>query len=110
MSWFEQYGKNQYRKKEHNQHSSVFKVLCVFIFYLVVKRLVIKKDSVMKNLAMNHESRPSKLNSALQNWQIAYVDMERTWNPKFYKLLSVIIFLTITLTSTFFSYQYDNQP
>ena len=29
ISWFDcdQYGKNQYKKKEHNQHSSVFKVL-----------------------------------------------------------------------------------
>ena len=29
ISWLdcEQYGKNQYKKKEHNQHSSAFKVL-----------------------------------------------------------------------------------
>ena len=35
MSWLncEQHGKNQYKKKEHNQHSSVFKVLRWLSYY-----------------------------------------------------------------------------
>ena len=60
---------NEYKKKEHNQHSSVFKVLRQLLFYLnvtsiynssdfclVVKRLVITKNSVVKiqNLVVNH--------------------------------------------------------
>ena len=60
---------NEYKKKEHSQHSSVFKVLRQLLFYLnvtsiynssdfclVVKRLVIKKNSVVKiqNLVVNH--------------------------------------------------------
>ena len=37
-------------------------------FYLVVKKFVITKNSVMKiqNLVVNHESRPIKSNPAIQ--------------------------------------------
>ena len=64
-------------KKEHNQHSSVFKLLRQLLYYLnvtsiynsnefclVVKRLIITKNSVVKiqNLVMNHELQPIKSN------------------------------------------------
>ena len=68
-----------YMKEKHNQHSSVkcydnysyylditnpLITPMIFIFYLVVKRLVITKNSVVKtqNLLMNHKSRPVKSN------------------------------------------------
>ena len=69
MTGMAQCGMNEYKKKEHNQHSSVFKVLRQLLFYLnvtsiynssdfclVVKRLVITKNSVVKiqNLVVNH--------------------------------------------------------
>ena len=72
ISWLdcEQYGKNQHKKKEHNEHGSVFKLFdnfhnclnvtgplinpIIFIFL----RLMITKNSVVKiqNLFVNHES------------------------------------------------------
>ena len=38
ISWLscEQYGKNKYKKKKHNQHSSVFTVLKQLSYYLNV--------------------------------------------------------------------------
>ena len=68
-------------KKEHNQHSSVLKVLrelayylnitgplktsLIFIF-LIMKSLMIIKNPVVKiqNLIVNHKSRPIKSNPA----------------------------------------------
>ena len=44
ISWLEseQYGKNQYKKRKHKQHSSVFKVLRELSFYLnVIDPLII---------------------------------------------------------------------
>ena len=63
-------------KKEHNQHSSVFKLLRQLLYYLnvtsiynsnefcLVKRLIITKNSVVKiqNLVMNHKLQPIKSN------------------------------------------------
>ena len=69
-------GKYQYKKKEHNQHSSMFSVKITFIlfkchgsadnvndfylFYFAIKNIMITKNPVVKcqNFAMNHESRP----------------------------------------------------
>ena len=39
------------------------------MFYLVIKKFMIKKNSVLKiqNLVVNHESQPVKLNSVVTN-------------------------------------------
>ena len=63
------------KKKEHNQHCSVFNVLSrsiansIDFFYLVTKRLMITKNSVVKirNLVVNHKSRPVKSTHAIRN-------------------------------------------
>ena len=69
-------------KKEHNQHSSgkcydnysyylditnPLTIPMIFFFYLVMKRLVMTKNSVVKiqKLVVNHESRPVKSNPVL---------------------------------------------
>ena len=84
ISWLdcEQHGKNQYKQKEHNRQLSVHSVMIMFIlfkchrfidnstdflsFYLVVKRLVIAENLVMKiqNL-VNYKSWLVKSNSVV---------------------------------------------
>ena len=76
ISWLdcEQHGKNQYRKKEHNQHGSVFKALrqlsyfvnvtdpliipMILIFLSCHEKLMITKNLIMnvQNFIVNQES------------------------------------------------------
>ena len=65
ISWLncEQFPKNQYKKKEQKQNSSVFKVLKITFILFNHENSTVK----IQNLIVNQESQPIKSNPVLEN-------------------------------------------
>ena len=60
FSWLdcEQYGKKQYKKKEHNQHTSMFKVLRILSFYFnITHPLIIPMIFIFLSCEKAHDNK-----------------------------------------------------